>query len=77
MHISFLFWNMMKHPLQERLTNIVSANEIDIVMLAECAIAPNAIEEALNSGVMGDYRYFPSGNNTQNFYSFRVLIKLR
>jgi hypothetical protein len=77
MHISFLFWNLMKHPLQKHITNIVSAHEIDVVMLAEYAINPHEIEDALNTGVTRDYRFSHQEMILANFYSFRVLVKLR
>lgn len=62
MLISFLFWNLMKRPLQDRLASIVTLHEVDIIMLAECAGIPTDIEAALNQGKTQDY-YFHAANN--------------
>lgn len=49
MPISFLFWNLMRRPLQHRLARIVAGENVDVVALAECAVAPAKVLAALNS----------------------------
>ncbi len=51
MLVSFLFWNLMKRPLQDRLASIVATHAIDVVMLAECAVAPDDIITTLKQRV--------------------------
>ncbi len=41
--ITFLFWNLHRKPLGERIARIAARNEIDIVILAECLIAPGEL----------------------------------
>jgi len=60
MLVSFLFWNMGNRPLQERLAKMVRVHEVDIVMLAECAVSPNVIETALAQQTDQDYRLAPT-----------------
>jgi hypothetical protein len=39
--ISFLFWNVNRHPLEERVGRIISSEQIDVALLAE-AMIPSA-----------------------------------
>ena len=56
--ISFLFWNLAKRPILENVARIVEMRDIDVVMLAECAIDPFEVVAALNG--IGSARYaFP------------------
>lgn len=50
----------MNRPLQDQIAGIVASREIDIVMLAECAMAPQQIEAVLNRGAVQDFRFFSS-----------------
>ena len=70
MLISFLFWNLMKCPLQDHLATIVSSHNVDIVMLAECAVAPDDIESALDKGAIQDFQFFPGENRSEKFVLF-------
>ncbi len=45
---TFLFWNMGKKALAEPLFRLVTKHEVDILMLAECALSPGVILEELN-----------------------------
>ena len=60
MRISFLFWNMMKRPLQDRLAKMVSTHGADIVILAECGLPSAVIETALAQQTNQNYRLAPS-----------------
>jgi hypothetical protein len=46
---SFLFWNLAKQPLQTRVARLAATFQLDVVMLAECAVGPNEVIQALNS----------------------------
>lgn len=74
MPVSFLFWNLMKQPLQDRLARIVAMHRVDVVILAECIIAPDAVEAALKQSTGQDY-YFSApviaNEKTQVFTRFR------
>lgn len=73
----------MKHPLQDRLASIVSTHEIDVIMLAECAVSRNIIEESLKRYSKEDYQYsasmFESDEYTEkiqifsNFRKFKIV----
>ncbi len=49
MNLSFLFWNLNKKPLWDRLASIIAKHEINIVMLAESAEDPVEVCRALTS----------------------------
>ena len=57
MLVSFLFWNLMKQPLQNRLARIVAAHEVDVIVLAECVVAPDMIVAALKQSTGQDYHF--------------------
>ena len=57
MLVSFLFWNVMKRPLQTHLARIVSHHRVNVVMVAECNIATNEIEAVLQESTGQPY-YF-------------------
>ena len=65
MIVSFLFWNLMKRRLQYRHASIVSAYEVDIVMLAECEVAVSVVEATLKQSTTHDYHFCAtiSGND--------------
>jgi endonuclease/exonuclease/phosphatase family metal-dependent hydrolase len=46
-NLSFLFWNLGGRALTERLAGLVSEHQIDVVMLAECAVDPYDLCQAL------------------------------
>lgn len=48
--MKFLFWNVKKNPLGPLVSQIVKENDVEIVILAECA-DPDAILVDLNSGI--------------------------
>ena len=45
---TFLFWNMGKKALEESLFRLAMKHEVDVLMLAECAMEPGAVLESLN-----------------------------
>ena len=47
--ISFLFWNLQKKSLLDRVARIVEARDIDVLILAECEIDPREILARLNA----------------------------
>lgn len=40
---TFLFWNLQKNSLQDRLARIVATYHVDVVILAECSFDPDAL----------------------------------
>ncbi|HWE40724.1 MAG TPA: endonuclease/exonuclease/phosphatase family protein [Isosphaeraceae bacterium] len=53
--MSFLFWNLNKKPLQDRVAQLVGTHDVDVVMLAECAIDMSEVIDALNAAGVGGY----------------------
>ena len=53
--LTFLFWNL-KQPRADILVNLVNRYTVDVVMLAECPMAPGTILLALNER-SADYFY--------------------
>ena len=45
---NFLFWNMARKPLSEALARLAARHQIDVMLLAECELAPKQILSALN-----------------------------
>jgi hypothetical protein len=48
MMVTFLFWNLNKKPLEAIVANLVWQHEVDVLMLAECAISPKVMLKTLN-----------------------------
>lgn len=57
--ISFLFWNLKRKPLLEFISNLASRYEIDVILLAECTIAPSVLLKVLNRDGVAVYHYAP------------------
>ena len=47
--VTFLFWNLDKKPLLNRVVRLARTHEVDVLMLAECAIDPSELLTAVNS----------------------------
>jgi hypothetical protein len=58
--ISFLFWNIRNNPIQSIVANLALRHEVDVLMLAECNIAPDILS-TLND-LTGDMYYHIPGN---------------
>jgi Endonuclease/Exonuclease/phosphatase family len=54
--ISFLFWNLNKLPLQRRVARMASTYEVDVLMLAECAVDPADVLAEINAACAKPYR---------------------
>jgi hypothetical protein len=48
MSVGFLFWNLNKKNLQTSVANLALMHDIDVIMLAECAIPSEILLQALN-----------------------------
>ena len=57
--VTFLFWNLNKKPRQEIVARLAHRHEVDVVMLAECAIAPATMLQTLNPRGTGAYHLAP------------------
>ena len=47
MLVSFLFWNVNGKPLEERIARLARANDVDVLMLAECNSEPEEVLAAV------------------------------
>lgn len=55
MIVSFLFWNVSGKPLEERIARMAHANDVDVLMLAECDSEPTDLLDALNTSAERGY----------------------
>lgn len=55
--LSFLFWNLDKRPLAERIAELAAWKSIDVIMLTECEIASGDMIAALNRKPDSKYCY--------------------
>ena len=55
--LSFLFWNINNKNLSQQISNIVLENNIDVLVLAECMIAPHELLNLLNPKDENEYFY--------------------
>jgi len=55
MTFSFLFWNVNGRSLEQRIARMVQANDVDVLMLAECDSQPRDVLEALNTSAERRY----------------------
>lgn len=56
---NFLFWNLCRKPLAERLSLIANKYSVDVIILAECEIAPGLMLETLNRQSSPMFHYCP------------------
>lgn len=47
---TFLFWNLNRKPLAERVAKIAARYEVDVIVLAACYVAPGEMMLALVIG---------------------------
>lgn len=57
--ITFLFWNLKRKRRQTLVANLASSHKVDVLILAECAIPPDALLVTLNR-LKTEYHYAPS-----------------
>lgn len=55
MRVTFLFWNIFKRPLQDRIARIAAVHDVDVIILAECDIALQALLTTLNANAARPY----------------------
>lgn len=66
--ISFLFWNVNRQPLRERVARLAVAHSVDVVILAECAMPSAAVSRALTDAAGETFRVVPgSGDGLRLF----------
>jgi len=71
MLVSFLFWKVNGKPLEERIARLARANDVDVVMLAECDSEPDQVLQALNQRATGKYCHpFSEGERIRIFTRF-------
>lgn len=59
MKLSFLFWNLNKKPLWDRLVSIIQRHDIDIVILAECPEVTTAFCKQLSECTQKRFHFVP------------------
>ena len=52
----FLFWNLNKKPLCDFVRHLAHEQDVDVLILAECAFSKDGLLEELNREV-AEYRY--------------------
>lgn len=57
--LTFLFWNMKRLARQEVLARLVRRHNVDVIMLAECALGTEEVLTKLNAGGRAEYHYNP------------------
>src|SRR5205085_8178326 len=57
---TFLFWNLGGRRLEPVLRRLTARHEIDVLMLAECAIPEDSMLKALNAVSQGTFRRIPA-----------------
>lgn len=55
--ITFLFWNIQRKPVQDIIVTLAMQHTVDVLMLAECSIAPAILLERLNPPGTASYYY--------------------
>jgi hypothetical protein len=58
--VQFLFWNLCGRRLEQVLSRLTSRHEIDVLILAECAIPESSLLAALNPKGQGTFRSIPA-----------------
>jgi len=66
--LTFLFWNLNKKPLKERIRRLTEFHAIDILMLSECTVPVGEMLEALNQGE-STYQFPYSENERIHIYT--------
>lgn len=67
--ITFLFWNIKKRPLANRVRNLVTAHATDLVILAECRMASSDVIAALDATGRGPFALVPGSGRELQLYT--------
>jgi hypothetical protein len=62
--VSFLFWNINKNPIHDRVARIAAKEDVDLLILAECDVDPVIMLSALKTLTGRDYS-FPASFSTK------------
>jgi hypothetical protein len=57
--ITFLFWNLNRKPLVDTLATLTSRHDVDVLILTECAVTPDAVLLSINGRPPSRYQYAP------------------
>jgi endonuclease/exonuclease/phosphatase (EEP) superfamily protein YafD len=66
---TFLFWNLNRKPLEKALSNLAGEHEVDVLMLAECAIPPATMLNVLNRGETAAFHFCSSPQHKLAIYA--------
>lgn len=67
--INFLFWNVNRKPLEERIRRIVRSNSVDLVILAECTIPSENLTKAMSAAETGAFYLVPGSADELRLYT--------
>jgi hypothetical protein len=67
--VSFLFWNLNKAAIAHRVARLASRLDVDVLILAECAIDPADMLQALNGTDGPLYCFPPSPSQKLHFFT--------
>jgi hypothetical protein len=62
--ITFLFWNLNKQPLEDRVSRLATKYSVDVLIPAECEVTPSVMVGALNTSGGKTYA-FPASVDTK------------
>jgi hypothetical protein len=67
--ITFLFWNIKKKSLTNRVRNLVRAHSVDLVILSECQLPSPAVACALGESDRGPFNLVPGSGSELHLYT--------
>jgi exonuclease III len=70
--VPFLFWNLFRKPLLDRVVRLAQTHAVDFLMLAECVIDPLEIEESLRRTVDASFSLIASSGGKTQLYTRRL-----
>jgi len=67
--VTFLFWNLFKKPLLDRVVRLVQTHEVDFLMLAECEMDQSEIEQSLRQTIDASFSLATSSGGKTQIYT--------
>ena len=67
--ITFLFWNIQKKPLIDRIARLVARRAVDVLVLAECASKPEDVIEAVRTEGRQHFKSVPGSASRLHLYA--------
>ena len=79
--ISFLFWNVKRQPLRERIARLVVVHSVDVVIVAECEMSSASVSRAINDATGDMFGVVPGSGSALRLFAriphtgWRVLVE--